>query len=171
MLVKAAPLLRVEPEIGVERELHHRRQIVNARHRIPARRSRSRCAAQSNRIDIAAMCLGGARRRRRFGIRAMRPAFANQPPHRAPAFVDDRRDRNGRTQVVIDERDGVAPRHEWQGDEGEVTLVEGAPIAAVPEHERAVRATRRQEKIERFLFTGMAQVDLGRGVAPPGYFR
>ena len=49
-----------------------------------------------------------------FRIRAVRGAFAREPRDRAPALVDDRRDRHVGTEVVVDDGDRVSVRHERQ---------------------------------------------------------
>ena len=101
------------------------------------------------------------------GVRAVRGAFAREPRHRAPGLVDDRRDRHVGAQVVIDDRDRVAARHERRRDEGKIALVEHPPVAAVEEQERAFRARRRQEEVQRLLRAGAeAQVQLGRQRRP-----
>ncbi len=63
----------------------------------------------------------------------------DDPAHRAPALVDDRRDRHVRTKVVVDHGDRQARRDERGRDEREVALVERAPVTAVQENERAAR--------------------------------
>ena len=158
----------VQLEIGVERELHHRREVVHARQRHAAQRSdraRDPCAAQSVANSIAARCPPAE-----CPPTTMRSGFA---PCAAPSrashatarrhCVDDRRDRHVGAQVVIDDRDRVASRHERPGDEREVALVERPPVAAVQEHERSARVARRQEQVERLLRArSVAQVELRR---------
>src|SRR5215470_7643478 len=85
------------------------------------------------------------------GIRAVRRALASDPGHRAPAFVDDRRDRYAGTKVVVDDGDGEILRDERRRHEGKIALVESAPVAAVDEDERSACASRRHEEVERLL--------------------
>ena len=107
----------VEPEVGVERELHHRREVVDAGQRD---RARDRIAREAGRRPI-----GREHHRGQVSPRRM-PADDDRGPGSAPcarprattqataraALVDDRRDRHVRAQVVVDHGDGDPPRDE-----------------------------------------------------------
>ena len=123
---------------------HQRREVVHAGERHGRRRTgarRIRSARQSVASSIAARWPPAEwpPTTMRSALAPCARPFAREPRDRAPAFVDDRRDRHVRAQVVVDDRDGDALRDERRRDERVVALVERAPVAAVDEHERAAR--------------------------------
>ena len=144
----------VEPEVGVVREQHERLEVVHARQRDAADERRRAKPSRANRwrYIIAARWPPAECPATTSGAgRAVTPAFAGNPGHRAAALVDDRRDRHVGTQVVVDDGDGEAGGDERGCDERVIGLVERAPVAAVNEQQRSARGSGGQEQIQRFL--------------------
>ena len=133
---EARRLALVQLEVGVERVVHHGREIVHAGQR---HATHERFARESLRRPVRREQHRGEMSARRMSadddavrIRAVRGAFACEPRDRAPRLVDDRRDRHVGAKVVIGDGDGVSARHERRRHEGKIALVERPPIAAVP---------------------------------------
>src|SRR3954468_9739207 len=70
---------------------------------------------------------------------AVTRSLAHEPQHCATTLVDNGRDGDERTQIVIEDGNGDALFDERRGHERKVRLVERAPITAVNEHERPDR--------------------------------
>ncbi len=72
-----------------------------------------------------------------INIGAERAALAREPDDGAPALVDNRRNADVGTKVVVDDGDRDPLCEERRRDERKIALVERAPVAAVKKHERA----------------------------------
>src|SRR2546423_13141594 len=84
-----------------------------------------------------------------------------EPATRAQHLLHDVVHRNLRTEVVIDHGQRYAAVDQGRRKEGEITLVERAPVAAVDEHEAAAVAFARREEVHRLArHVAVAQIQV-----------
>ncbi len=156
----------VEPEVGVEAVLQQRREVEDPAHRCSAddaarverepcqRRGEQGCGeVPARRMPAHHDALGGE---------PVPGTFAREPVRGGDHVVDDLLDAHGRSEAIAGKRHVHAGGDPGRREPGEHRLVEGAPVAAVDEDERAARL-RRGKKIEAMARIGaVGNVELAR---------
>ena len=140
---------RIEPEVGIERDLNERLEIEQA---ADGHRTRDRVGGLPARVPV-----GGDQHRREMATCGMprddqslnrqsvaRP-FAAQPRDGLPTFVDDLRNPDGGAKIVVHDGNADARSDQRRRHEGVIGLVERPPVPAVDEQHRPSRVGRREQ--------------------------